>query len=309
MKSGFILVNKPMGFTSFDVIAKLRGILKTKKLGHGGTLDPNATGVLPVFVEGATKAIDLLNRQDKKYIARIKLGIETDTQDIWGEVLSTCEPICDEEKIKEAIESFKGEISQLPPMYSAIKINGVRLYDLARQGIEISRDERIVNIYSIKYLGKTENENEYEFSVHCSKGTYIRTLCVDIGEKLGCSAAMSSLCRTMALGFSIDDAVSLEKIEELSKEGRVEEIISDTQKLFSEFPPIVLNEKLSHLYKNGVGLHPQRVSGVLYDEVYKIGEGQRYAVYDSNRNFIGIGHVDYQKKEFRSLKMFLKEQA
>ena len=232
MKSGFILVNKPMGFTSFDVIAKLRGILKTKKLGHGGTLDPNATGVLPVFVEGATKAIDLLNRQDKKYIARIKLGIETDTQDIWGEVLSTCEPIRDEEKIKEAIESFKGEISQLPPMYSAIKINGVRLYDLARQGVEISRDERIVNIFSIKYLGKTENENEYEFSVHCSKGTYIRTLCVDIGEKLGCSAVMSSLCRTMALGFSIDDAVSLEKIEELSKEGRVDEIIGDTQKLF-----------------------------------------------------------------------------
>ena len=240
MKDGFLLINKPAGFTSFDVIAKLRGILKTKKIGHGGTLDPNVTGVLPVFVGRATKAIDMLERQEKKYTATLKLGIETDTQDIWGKEIATAEPERDVEKIRETVLSFKGEQIQLPPMYSAIKINGVRLYDLAREGINVPRDSRKITVFDIDFLGKTENEDEYSFSVYCSKGTYVRTLCADMGAALKCGATMTSLVRTQALGFDLSECITLDEVQKAADEGRADALIRPIDELFSDLPPIFL---------------------------------------------------------------------
>lgn len=304
MKDGFLLINKPAGFTSFDVIAKLRGILKTKKIGHGGTLDPNVTGVLPVFVGRATKAIDMLERQEKKYTATFKLGIETDTQDIWGEKISEAEPERDIEKIRETVLSFKGEQIQLPPMYSAIKINGVRLYDLAREGKNVPRDTRKINVFDIDFLGKTENEDEYKFSVYCSKGTYVRTLCADMGAVLNCGAAMTSLVRTMALGFEISECISLEEVQTAADEGRADELIRPIDELFLDLPPISLNEKQTKHFKNGLGLEPKRVSGVIYDPGYIIAEWQKYRVYGSNDVFLGIGKVEYPKREFKCQKLF-----
>lgn len=308
MKDGFLLINKPAGFTSFDVIAKLRGMLKTKKIGHGGTLDPNVTGVLPVFVGRATKAIDILSRQEKKYTATFRLGIETDTQDIWGEILSEKAPEKDIEKIKATILGFKGERLQLPPMYSAIKINGVRLYDLAREGISVPREARKINIFDIEFMGKTENEDEYKFSVYCSKGTYVRTICADIGAELNCGAAMTSLVRTQALGFNLDECVTLEEVQKAADEQRVEELIRPVEDLFEALPPIILNEKQTKLYKNGVALLPQRVSGVIYDSALIIAEWQQYRVYSFDNKFIGIGAVKYPQREFRSVKMFYNEE-
>ncbi|MBQ8337752.1 MAG: tRNA pseudouridine(55) synthase TruB [Oscillospiraceae bacterium] len=304
MKDGFLLINKPAGFTSFDVIAKLRGMLKTKKIGHGGTLDPNVTGVLPVFVGRATKAIDMLERQEKKYTATFKLGVETDTQDIWGKQISESEPIRDEEKIRETVLSFKGEQIQLPPMYSAIKINGVRLYDLAREGINVPRDSRKIKIHEIDFLGKTENEDEYKFSVYCSKGTYVRTLCADMGAKLGCGAAMTSLVRTQALGFDLSECISLEEVQKAADEGRAEELIRPVDELFSDLPPITLTEKQTKHFKNGLGLAPQRVSGVIYDSAFVIAEWQKYSVYSHEGVFLGVGQVEYPKREFKCQKLF-----
>ncbi len=306
MKDGVLLVNKPAGFTSFDVIAKLRGILKEKKLGHGGTLDPNVTGVLPVFIKKATRAIDLAPTTNKKYTATFKLGIKTDTQDIWGEVIEEKAPEKDIEKIKEAVLSFKGNQKQLPPMYSAIKINGKRLYDLAREGIEVERKYRDITVYSITFEGKV-SEDEYKFSLDCSKGSYVRTICNDIGELLNCGAAMTSLVRTEALGFSVENAFTLEQIEKARDEGRVDELILDTDKVFTVLPPITLSEKQTKLYRNGVPLEPQKVSGVIYDTSYRIAEGQNYRVYSYDKVFMGIGSVNYDKREFKTVKMFLSE--
>ncbi len=259
MKDGVVLINKPAGFTSFDVVAKLRGMLKTKKIGHGGTLDPNVTGVLPIFIGKATKAIDLVPDRDKKYIATFVLGKRTDTQDIWGEIIAEDKPQTDIQKIEEAVLSFKGVQQQLPPMYSAIKINGKRLYDLAREGVEIERKTREITVYEIDFLGKTQNQDEYKISVRCSKGTYIRTICADIGEKLGCGATMTSLVRETALGFSIDECVSLECVQKAVDEGKADELVRDVDSLFMSYPAIILNEHQTHLFKNGVLLEAKRV--------------------------------------------------
>ncbi len=304
MKDGFLLINKPAGFTSFDVIAKLRGMLKTRKIGHGGTLDPNVTGVLPVFVGRATKAIDMLERQEKKYTATFKLGIETDTQDIWGKEIASAKPERDEEKICQTVLSFKGEQIQLPPMYSAIKINGVRLYDLAREGINVPRDARKIKIHDIDFLGKTENEDEYRFSVYCSKGTYVRTLCADMGAALGCGAAMTSLVRTQALGFDLSECISLEEVQKAADDGRAEELIRPVDELFSDLPPITLSEKQTKHFRNGFGLDPQRVSGVIYDSAFVIAEWQKYSVYSNEGVFLGVGQVEYPKREFKCQKLF-----
>lgn len=306
MIDGILLINKPQDFTSFDVIAKLRGILKERKIGHGGTLDPNVTGVLPVFIGKATKAIDLAPVTDKKYTATFKLGIETDTQDIWGEIVNRYAPEKDIEKIEKTVLSFKGKQKQLPPMYSAIRVNGKRLYDLAREGVEIERQLRDITVYDISFEGKI-SEDEYKFSVFCSKGSYVRTICADIGSKLNCGATMTSLVRTEALGFDIKNCYTLNEVQSAADEGRVDRLIIPVDMLFEKYPPITLSEKQSRLYKNGVGLEPSRVSGVIYDTAYTILDEQIYRVYDFEEKFIGIGKVDYQKREFRSVKMFLSE--
>ena len=213
MLNGIINVYKEKGYTSFDVVAKLRGIFHQKKIGHTGTLDPDAVGVLPVCLGRATKVCDLLTDKDKEYEAVLLLGMETDTQDISGSVLRQAEVTCTEEEVGEAILSFIGGYDQIPPMYSALKVNGQKLYDLARQGITVERKARRVNILEIEILSM--QLPEITMRVHCSKGTYIRTLCQDIGQKLGCYGCMKSLKRTRVADFKLEDALTVSQIEQL----------------------------------------------------------------------------------------------
>ena len=220
MYNGVIIVNKEAGFTSHDVVAKLRGILKQKKIGHTGTLDPDATGVLPVCLGCATKLCDMLTDKDKTYEAVMLLGQATDTQDTSGKIISETNVSelraigeLDDDKIINAVESFIGDYNQIPPMYSALKVNGKKLYELAREGIEIEREARPVKIISIENI-RIEFPRVY-MTVTCSKGTYIRTLCNDIGEKLGCKACMASLKRTQVSMFDIKDSLTLDEISKL----------------------------------------------------------------------------------------------
>ncbi len=213
MPNGIIIIDKPSGWTSMDVCAKLRGILKEKRVGHGGTLDPMATGVLPVFVGSATKAVEFAEKGDKEYVAGLRLGVVTNTQDVTGEVLSTAPVSAAQEDLEAVLPRFTGPIQQVPPMFSAIKIKGQKLYELARRGQEVERKPRPVTIHALQVLERT-GEAEYLIRVRCSKGTYVRTLCHDIGQALGCGGCMSSLRRTMAAGFTLEDAVTLERVQE-----------------------------------------------------------------------------------------------
>ena len=226
--NGVLVIDKPEGFTSFDVIAVVRKLTGQRKTGHTGTLDPNATGVLPVLLGSATKAQDILPDHDKGYTAGFQLGIRTDTLDIWGEVLERVQTDVSEEEVLRAMESFRGDIMQVPPMYSAIKKNGQRLYDLARQGIE------------------------------CSKGTYVRSLIDDIGKKLGACAVMTSLRRTRACGFGLPDCVTLDALRELTESGRTDEIIRPVESLFVTFPEIIVSDAQAKRFSNGGALDISR---------------------------------------------------
>ncbi|MDE6980981.1 MAG: tRNA pseudouridine(55) synthase TruB, partial [Lachnospiraceae bacterium] len=212
---GIINIYKEPGFTSFDVVAKLRGILKQKKIGHTGTLDPQAVGVLPVCIGKATKVCEYLTEHDKVYEALLHLGMETDTQDIWGNVLGEQEVSLGEEDIRGIIEKFVGDMQQIPPMYSAIKVNGQRLYDLARRGIEVERKPRDITIFSIDIL--EIHLPRVKMRVHCSKGTYIRTLCHDIGMAAGCGGCMEQLVRTKTGTFSLESALAIGEVEKIAK--------------------------------------------------------------------------------------------
>ena len=228
--SGILLMDKPQGFTSHDVVAKLRGILHTRKIGHGGTLDPLATGVLPVFIGGATKAADFAAAQDKEYVAGFTLGYCTDTQDVTGEIVQTGDRIAAEYAVKRAVRGFVGPQQQIPPMYSAIKVNGQKLYDLARQGREVARKPRRITIFDLT-LTQNLGNGQYALRVVCSKGTYIRTLCHDLGQALGCGGCMAALRRTEASNFRIDEAVTLEDVQ---REG--EALLRPTDSLFRQYP-------------------------------------------------------------------------
>ena len=212
MPNGIVIIDKPQGWTSMDVCAKLRGILREKRVGHAGTLDPLATGVLPVFVGAATKAVSFAEDGQKEYLAGLRLGMTTDTQDTTGTMLSSCPVTISREQLETVLPAFTGNISQIPPMYSAIKINGQKLYDLARRGKSVERKPRPVTIYTLEVL-EQQSETDYLLRCVCSKGTYVRTLCHDIGQALGCGGAMFSLRRTLASGFSIDRAVTLEQVQ------------------------------------------------------------------------------------------------
>ncbi len=213
MANGVLIIDKPEGWTSMDVCAKLRGIFHEKRVGHGGTLDPMATGVLPVFIGRATRAVEFAEKSDKEYIAGLKLGVVTNTQDISGEVLEEHPVRVGREQLEKALEQFRGDILQVPPMYSAIKIGGKKLYELARKGREVERPARPVTISALETL-EEQGEGLYTIRVRCSKGTYIRTLCHDIGRTLGCGGCMASLRRTMAAGFTLESTVTLEQVQE-----------------------------------------------------------------------------------------------
>ncbi len=246
MPNGIIIIDKPSGWTSMDVCAKLRGILKEKRVGHGGTLDPMATGVLPVFVGSATKAVEFAEKGDKEYVAGLRLGVVTNTQDVTGEVLSTAPVSAAQEDLEAVLPRFTGPIRQVPPMFSAIKIKGQKLYELARRGQEVERKPRPVTIHALQVLERT-GEAEYLIRVRCSKGTYVRTLCHDIGQALGCGGCMSSLRRTMAAGFTLEDAVTLERVQEGG-----EALLLPVDCFFTGCPVLLLTSpKAERLCRNG----------------------------------------------------------
>lgn len=237
--NGILLVDKPAGFTSHDVIAKLRGILKERRIGHSGTLDPMATGLLTVFLGRATRAVQFAENQNKVYDGALRLGITTDTQDITGTVLTHTEHSIGEDELKEVFSRFVGELKQLPPMYSAVKKDGKKLYELARKGVEVEREPRDVTIYSLEYTGR--QGEDFLFRAACSKGTYIRTLCHDIGRTLGPGAVLTSLRRREAGQFSVKDAHTLEEISEAAAQGRAGELLFPVDRLFQEHPAVTVN--------------------------------------------------------------------
>lgn len=246
MANGIIIIDKPAGWTSMDVCAKLRGILKTKKIGHASTLDPMATGVLPVFVGQATRAVSFAEGGEKEYVAGLRLGLTTNTQDTEGETLTQSPVTVGREELEAVLPRFTGEISQIPPMFSAIKINGQKLYDLARQGKEVERKARAVTIFALEVVEQV-SETDYILRIRCSKGTYVRTLCHDIGQALGCGGCMFSLRRTMAAGFTLDESVTLEQMQEGG-----EALLWPTDSLFRDRPDYWLRtEKQEERCRNG----------------------------------------------------------
>ncbi|HAB61503.1 MAG TPA: tRNA pseudouridine(55) synthase TruB, partial [Lachnospiraceae bacterium] len=240
MINGIINIYKEKGFTSHDVVAKLRGITRQKKIGHTGTLDPDATGVLPVCLGNATKLCDLLTDKDKEYETVLLLGKVTDTQDITGEVLQESEVQVTEDQVREVVNSFVGEIEQIPPMYSALKVNGRKLYELAREGKVIERKPRPITIHSITILDikLTDDCHEIRMRVECSKGTYIRTLCHDIGEALGTGGCMKSLVRTKVSKFLLADAITLEEAQKLQQEDRLVDHVIPVEDMFPRYPKV-----------------------------------------------------------------------
>lgn len=246
MANGIVIIDKPAGWTSMDVCAKLRGILKTKKIGHAGTLDPMATGVLPVFVGQATRAVSFAEGGEKEYVAGLRLGRTTNTQDTEGQTLTQSPVTVGREELEAVLPRFTGEISQIPPMFSAIKINGQKLYDLARQGKEVERKARAVTIFALEVVEQV-SETDYILRIRCSKGTYVRTLCHDIGQALGCGGCMFSLRRTMAAGFTLDESVTLEQMQEGG-----EALLRPTDSLFRDRPDYRLKtEKQEERCRNG----------------------------------------------------------
>lgn len=257
---GIICVNKPAGFTSFDVIAKMRGILKMKRLGHAGTLDPMATGVLPVFAGRAAKACDILPDHDKTYRAGFRLGVTTDTQDSTGTVLSESDTAVSAERLLSALEGFRGNIEQIPPMYSAVSVGGKRLYELARKGETVERPARTVTVYSLELSDYDEAVRSGTLEVSCSKGTYIRTLISDIGDALGSGGIMTSLVRTRACGFSLEDCVTLEQLQRTAEgDGDFLRYLKPVEDVFSDFPALNLKGAQERMYRNGVKLDLSRI--------------------------------------------------
>lgn len=311
MISGIINVYKEKGFTSHDVVAKLRGIFRQKKIGHTGTLDPDAEGVLPICLGKATRVCDLLTNKDKEYEAVLLLGKTTDTQDIMGEVLKESPVSCCEDEIREIIAGFVGDYSQIPPMYSALKVDGKKLCDLARAGVSIERKPRSVQIFSIDILEIALPR--IKMRVHCSKGTYIRTLCHDIGQTAGCGGCMESLLRTRVAGFEVEDARKLSEIEdrvqavraqhperELAKED-FKELIKNTDSVFLQYPGVSVKEDFSKLLYNGNPLYPQWILG--WKEAYK---EENLRVYDAKQAFAGIYRWDDVRRDIRPVKIFME---
>lgn len=279
--SGIIILNKPCGISSHRCVGIVRKALNMKKVGHTGTLDPEASGVLPILAGPATRASDFLTMEDKKYRARILLGTRTDTLDMAGDVLETNPVTVREDDVRRVVAGFVGNIEQIPPMYSAIQINGERLYNLARQGIDVKREPRSITIFSIDIVGI-----ELPFvtlDVHCSKGTYIRTLASDIGDALGCGGCISELTRTASGVFTIDKAITPEELLSLSEEGKAGEAIIPLDTFFENYESIFLDKKRADRVKNGVPIYYRG----------KV-QGQLYRIYDEERNFIALSRADFE---------------
>ena len=301
MYNGIINVYKEKGYTSFDVVARMRGICGQKKIGHTGTLDPDAEGVLPVCLGKATKVCDMLTDSDKAYRAVMQLGVETDTQDMTGTILKEADTSgLAEQYVMGAVMQFEGEIFQVPPMYSALKVNGKKLCDLARAGVTVERKARPVTIYKIF----VENiELPYvTMTVSCSKGTYIRTLCHDIGAKLGCGAAMKSLVRLQAAGYRIEDAYKLDALQEFSESGTLKDAVTPIERVFEVYPVLTAKPEFDIMLKNGNKMALQQFQEMIKPELemkvrVRMSDGRFAAVYEY-REDLGL---------FRPFKMFLED--
>lgn len=310
MINGIINVYKERGYTSHDVVAKLRGILRQKKIGHTGTLDPEAEGVLPVCLGKATRVCDMLTEKDKIYRAVLLLGQKTDTQDTTGTVLETKEVSCTAEQVRTVIENFVGTYAQIPPMYSALKVNGKKLCDLARAGVEVERKPREVTIFSIDI--EEIDLPRVKMTVHCSKGTYIRTLCEDIGEKLGCGGCMESLLRTKVAQFTLEDALRLAEIEKqvqtLRQQGAeelttelLEGVVARTDTVFEEYPRLSAKKGFEKMLYNGNAMQPEWLEG-WNDSLQE----RKIRLYDRQERFIGIYQYNSRYRDIRPIKIFME---
>ncbi|MBO7304296.1 MAG: tRNA pseudouridine(55) synthase TruB [Clostridia bacterium] len=280
MKDGVIIINKSEGMSSFAVVARIRRLFGVKKAGHTGTLDPMATGVLPVLIGRAVKASEYMLTSDKHYRATLLLGVETDTEDVTGNVISTSNIIPSENDVFAAIESMLGESDQIPPMYSAIKVGGKKLCDMAREGEIIEREPRRITVYGID--ARKKSEREYELDVHCSKGTYIRTLCADIGKKLGCGGTMKALMRLEASGFTVSEAVSLDTLEPLSESER-QRYLLPTETVFQNKKKCILPPFFGKLGRAGAEVYLRKID--FCGEV-----GERVALFD-DKGFFALGEI------------------
>ncbi|MBR4529524.1 MAG: tRNA pseudouridine(55) synthase TruB [Lachnospiraceae bacterium] len=311
--NGLLCVNKEAGYTSNDVVAKLRGILKQRKIGHTGTLDPEAVGVLVVCLGNATRVVDLMTEHDKEYIAVVQLGVVTDTQDMTGEVLERrpCDDVT-HERLLEALQAFKGGYDQVPPMYSAVKVNGERLYKLARAGKTVERAPRHVGIEAISILDEQALAADHVFTmmVRCSKGTYIRTLCHDIGERLGCGAAMAGLVRTALGSFKLEQALTLAEIEAARDDGSLADHILSVESIFRDLDRIDVDDAYRKQMENGNAFGPDRVVSqapadeqdvLTEEEIYR--DGERVRVYCGGTWF-GIYRYSAAMKRFQVEKFF-----
>ena len=301
MINGIMNIYKEAGYTSHDVVAKLRGIVGQKKIGHTGTLDPDAVGVLPVCFGSATKLCDMMTDKSKEYEALMRLGVTTDTQDMSGRILTESAVHVNGSEVRDAVMGFVGGYEQVPPMYSALKVNGKKLYELAREGREIERQPRHVDITFIRITGM--DLPEVRFEVGCSKGTYIRTLCADIGDKLGCGAVMAELKRTRVGNFRIEDSIRLSKVEELMRQGEYEDYIIHPDSMFMEYEGAAVKPEAESALLNGNKLYPQQLDP---DSPVFFADGDRIRVYNGRREFRAV--YTYVKSEgvFKPFKMFLE---
>ncbi len=287
--NGIILVDKPQDWTSHDVVAKLRGALHERRIGHSGTLDPLATGLLVVFVGRATRAVEFAEADSKEYVAGLRLGVTTDTQDITGNILSVSNSAPAKNEVEAVIRSFKGEIEQIPPMYSAIKVKGRKLYELARRGESVERKPRRITISDIEIIGKANED--YLLRIKCSKGTYVRTICNDIGDILGCGACMSSLRRTRAGVFPVDDAHTVSDIVTAAENGKCEELMLPLDTLFSSFERLDADDNAAKRLKTG-------------NIISVLSQNGRYRVYSPEGEFLLIGEVKGGK--LKTIKSFFE---
>ncbi|MDD6728227.1 MAG: tRNA pseudouridine(55) synthase TruB [Eubacteriales bacterium] len=299
--TGIICINKDKDITSFGVVAKVRGITREKKAGHTGTLDPMATGVLPVLLGGATRFLDYLPDSDKGYRASFVLGKTTDTLDITGAVTGEYSVNSDIADVQAVLDKFRGSIKQLPPMYSAVSVDGQRLYELARKGIEVERQAREVEIKRLELCRELCNEesNEYVIDVLCSKGTYIRTLIDDIGRELGCGAVMTSLVRTQAMGFNLDNCVTIAELQE-RKDNNIpfDNIVIDIERMFDSYGDVYVSEAQAKRFSNGGALDICRIKKTVENGIYR--------VYSPSGLFLGLGECDTEKGTLAVKRLLVK---
>lgn len=288
--NGILLVDKPQDWTSFDVAAKLKGLCRTRRIGHSGTLDPMATGLLVMFLGRATRAVPFAENHDKRYLASLRPGLVTDTQDITGNVLNSQACSLSHAQLEEALCMFRGEILQIPPMYSAIRVNGKRLYEIARRGGEVERSARPVTIHSLELVGRAEN-GDYLLDVCCSKGTYVRTLCHDIGAALGCGACLSSLRRTEVGAFRVEDAYSMDELIRSAEAGMIDKLLLGIETLFPELPRITVDKERERKLRCG-------------NQVICPEENGEYLIYGEDGSLLLLGCVE--SETLHSIKSFFE---